>query len=421
MRPMKKNLYKQLGALVILIFTIIVISLCILLPKALLPIYEKNIYQYLKQPLQLINNEIATNEIENDVAYLYVTKDNDIIFSENFSDIINMSPKQVLKRIDNEYGKFKYLGTTYYYNTSYNKYVSKISITNSTYIEEIRRDVLYAILPILTITLAIIAGLLIFWARRLVVKIEHLKTKIEKMDDENYIDNFNYDTDDELKVLSDAIDEMKNTLQKQEEYKNQMYQNISHDFKTPLTVIKSYIEASEDNMITTDEASKVIKEQVDKLEIKVHSLLYLNKLNYIKDLKIESKDTVDIKPILKSSIEKFKYLKPNIKWLLEINDKKTIYRGTFDMWETIIDNLLNNFIRYAENEIIITIKNEKITFYNDGPNIDSNILNNLFNPYKKGIEGQFGLGLSIIKKTLQLCEYEITVKNEKKGVKFMIK
>ena len=421
MRPMKRNLYRQLFSLVIIIFSIIAISLGILLPRALLPIYEKNIYQYLKQPLQLINNEIDENEIDEDVAYLYITSDDDIIASENFSDIIKISPNQVLKQIDNEYGKFKYLGITYYYNTSYNKYVSKISITNSKYIEQIKKDVLHTIFPILTITLGAIAGLLIFWARKLVVKIEHLKTKIEKMDDENYIDNFNYDTDDELKVLSDAIDEMKNTLQKQEEYKNQMYQNISHDFKTPLTVIKSYIEAREDNMITSEEASKVIKEQIHKLEIKVHSLLYLNKLNYIKDLKLQSKDTVDITPILKSSIEKFKYLKPDLKWKLEIYDKKTIYRGTFDMWETIIDNLLNNFIRYAETEIKIQIKNERIIFYNDGPNIDPKVLDEMFNPYKKGMKGQFGLGLSIIKKTIQLCNYEITVKNEKKGVKFMIK
>ena len=332
-----------------------------------------------------------------------------------------MSPRQVIKKIDSDYGKFQYLGTTYYYNTSYSKYVSKISITNSKYIEQIRNDVLHTIFPILTITLVAIASLIILWARKLVIKIEHLKTKIERIDDENYLDNFNYDTDDELKVLSDAIDEMKDTLKKQEEYKNQMYQNISHDFKTPLTVIKSYIEASEDNMISNEEASKIIKEQIAKLETKVHSLLYLNKLNYIKDLKIKSKETVDIAPILKSSIEKFKYLKPNLKWELKIHDKKTIYRGTFDMWETIIDNLLNNFIRYAKTKIIIQVKNEKINFYNDGPNIDSNILNDIFTPYKKGMKGQFGLGLSMIQKTIQLCEYEIIVKNEKKGVRFMIK
>ena len=91
------------------------------------------------------------------------------------------------------------------------------------------------------------------------------------------------------------------------------------------------------------------------------------------------------------------------------------------MWEAITDNLLNNFIRYAKKEIKITIKNNKIIFYNDGEKIDPKILSSIFTPYKKGINGQFGLGLSIVKNTLALLGYEISVKNEKKGVSFIIK
>ena len=91
------------------------------------------------------------------------------------------------------------------------------------------------------------------------------------------------------------------------------------------------------------------------------------------------------------------------------------------MWEAIIDNLLNNFVRYADKTIKITIKNNKIILYNDGPNIDPNILNDIFTPYKKGVKGQFGLGLSIVKKTIMLLGYEISVHNEKKGISFIIK
>ena len=91
------------------------------------------------------------------------------------------------------------------------------------------------------------------------------------------------------------------------------------------------------------------------------------------------------------------------------------------MWETIIDNLLNNFMRYAKKEIKITIKNHKITLYNDGENIDESIINNIFTPYEKGLNGMFGLGLSIIKKTLALLNYDITVSNVKDGVNFIIK
>ena len=90
------------------------------------------------------------------------------------------------------------------------------------------------------------------------------------------------------------------------------------------------------------------------------------------------------------------------------------------MWEAIIDNLLNNFVRYADKSIKITIKNNKIILYNDGPNIDPNILNDIFTPYKKGVKGQFGLGLSIVQKTLAFLNYDIHIENEKNGVKFII-
>ena len=71
---------------------------------------------------------------------------------------------------------------------------------------------------------------------------------------------------------------MKSTLINQEQYRNRMYQNISHDFKTPLTVIKSYIEAVDDGVENEKTALKVINEQTKKLDQKVHSLLYLQKL-----------------------------------------------------------------------------------------------------------------------------------------------
>ena len=82
---------------------------------------------------------------------------------------------------------------------------------------------------------------------------------------------------------------------------------------------------------------------------------------------------------------------------------------------------MNNFIRYAEKEIKITVKKNKLVLYNDGPNIDDNLKEDIFNPFKKGIKGQFGLGLSIVKKTLILLNYDITIENNKKGISFIIK
>ncbi len=423
MKTLKNNLMKQLVTIGIIIVLIIALSLIILLPRLLLPIYEKNIYEYLKKPLELIDIDINSNDnvTSSDVAYIYIKNNGDIVTSSNYSNIINASYDIVLKKMDNEYGKFYFQGRNYYYYTMSVNGDYRVSISTNNYVLEIRKDILFTIYPILFITLLIISALLVFWASNLALKIEHLKEKIDNLDNDDYVDNYDYLVDDELKVLSEAIDDMKLHLKKEEEYKNQMYQNISHDFKTPLTVIKSYIEAVDDGVESTETATKVIKEQINKLEIKVHSLLYLNKLNYIKDFNEYKNSQVDLSQILSSCVEKFKIQRPDIEFKICIMDKKTIFNGTSDMWETIIDNLLNNFMRYASKQIKITIKNGKINFYNDGPNINEDVLDDIFTPYTKGIKGQFGLGLSIVKKTITLLGYEIIVKNDKKGVNFMIK
>ena len=413
----KTTLYRQLISIVIIICGIIFISLGLLLPKLLLPIYEKNIYQYLKQPLELIENDIDKVKFD-DVAYLYVVDDN-IIASDNIKEIIELETKQILNKVSDEYGKFTYLGKTYYYYSIKNQYINKIAITNNDYILEIRADIMRTLFPIIIGTLLIAVGIVIFWANQLVKKIYHLKEKVDNLDNEKYVDKVEYIVNDELNALSNAIDDMKATLKKQEEYKNQMYQNISHDFKTPITVIKSHIEAIEDGIMDPKTGGAIIKEQTDKLEQKVHSLLYLNKLTYLKDLE-KSDEKINIRSIVESSVEKFKIQRPEVDFIINASGKM-MFNGTHDMWEAIIDNLLNNFVRYALKEIKITIKNNKIIFYNDGPHIDINILNNIFTPYKKGIKGQFGLGLSIVKKTLNLLGYEINVVNEKKGVSFIIK
>ena len=417
----KQNLSRQLIAIVIIIFGIIFLSLGLLVPKILLPIYENNIYNYLKQPLEFINSEVDDKEFNSDIAYLYVTNDGLIITSTNIKNIIKLNPEKIIKNILEKQGKFHYLGNTYYYYTDRETYVTKIALTNNNYINKIKSDILRKIFPALLLTFILVVGLVLLWSRQLIKKIEHLKEKIDNLDNDNYVDKYKYNVDDELKSLSISIDNMKKALKEQEKYKNQMYQNISHDFKTPITVMKSYIEASEDGIETKEKTLEIIKEQLNKLEIKVHSLLYLNKLNYIKEQKENLNEVVEVDEIIDKSIEKFKVVRPDIEFSVSYDKKHHTFRGSSDMWEAIIDNILGNFVRYARKSIKVTIKNNKITLYNDGPNIDENIINNIFTPYEKGVKGVFGLGLSIVQKTLSLLNYEIIIENQKKGVMFTIR
>lgn len=415
----KPNLTEQLLFICIVIVVIMIISLGIILPRNLLPIYEDNLYNYLGESLNILDSP-ENSKINSEVAYIYVNNEN-IYISNNLNKVLGLdSPKEILSKINKEEGKFLYNKKVYYYSTITSNNTKKIALTGSSYINDMRISIFKIILLVVGITFIIVSMVILIWSNSLVNRIKKLKEKIDNLNNDNYNHKIKYDYEDEISTLEVALEKMRVYLKEEEEYKNQMYQNISHDFKTPITVMKSYIEAFEDGVITDKEAVKVSKEQLSKLEGKVHSLLYLNKLNYFKDKKDIIKERCDVSKVVFDSVDKFSLVRNDVKFTLDIDKKNTIFKGSSEMWEAIIDNILNNFIRYANKEIKITIKNNKIILFNDGPNIDKDVLNNIFSPFEKGVNGVFGLGLSIVKKTLTFLNYDINIQNTKNGVKFII-
>ena len=419
MKYIEKKLSRQLLSLIGIIFAFVFISLGIVLPKFLLSVSESSMYTYLSEPLKVISSDIDHKLLNTKIAYLYIVDDN-IVLNDNFNALKDIdNPNKILPKIKKQYGKFIYNHKLYYYYKIENDNGIKIAISDDSYINEKRNEIIKAIFPIVLLTCTLIGLTLVIWISIIVKKIEKLKLKIDNIDNLDFPHSIDFTTDDEIKSLALALEDMRISLINQEKYRNRMYQNISHDFKTPLTVIKSYIEAVHDGVEDKDTALKVIDEQTQKLDQKVRSLLYLNKLDYLKDTKNITIEQVDMKKILEEEIEKFKFHRKDISFTLEI-DKKSKYYGTYEHWETVLDNLLSNFMRYAKTSIKITAKQNKIILYNDGERIDDDFIERIFIPFRKGIKGEFGLGLSIVKKTLNLIDYDITIKNHKKGVSFII-
>lgn len=419
MKNQKQTLSKQLIIIIFLVFSIAFICLGVVLPKTLIPLAENNVYRYLSEPLKFMQSNFDKDLSSSEIAYLYII-DQKIVTSDNLTEVMGFdNPLFIIKKIkNNNNGKFIYKHNTYYYYTIKADQVTKIALTNDTYINKTKADILAAILPIVLGTLLIVGLILVIWSSIIIYKIDKLKSKVDNIDNEDYNHTIDFKANDEIKSLGYAIEDMRISLKSQGEYRNQMYQNISHDFKTPLTVIKSYIEAVHDEVEDKDKALQVIEEQTEKLENKVHSLLYLNKLDYLKDSKPKI-EKIDMEKLINDEVSKFKWKRKDVEFIVEY-DHKSVYFGTVEHWETILDNLLNNFMRYASTTIKINAKQNKIILYNDGSNIDNDLLEGIFTPFRKGIKGEFGLGLSIVKKTLCIIGYDINIKNEKKGVTFII-
>jgi len=413
------NLDLKSQLIYITIFSLLIsfISLIIILPNLLTPFYEKNIYELLNQPLSFIENN--SKKSSNNSTYLIISNST-VYISSNFNSFFDTDDvDEIISKANDSYGKFKIDSKTYYYNTKNKSFEKVITLTNDSYITTQRRTLSIIIFPVVTVTLIVITSALIVWGNKLVKKISKIKDKVDNLDNKEYNHSYNFELNDELNSLMNSVEYMRKELDSKDAYKNNMFQTISHELKTPISVISSYIEAANDKMVSPKEAIKTIELEVKELYEDVNKILQLNKLNYLKENNEYKDETVDITSLLKDSVKKYKVQRPDLKFKLEIGDEN-ILRGTYDIWKSVIDNMFGNFIVYADKEVRVSIKDNKITFYNDGPNIEDNLINDIFTQYKKGNKGKFGLGLSIVKQSLNLYKYTITVKNEEKGVLFEI-
>lgn len=402
------NLKKQLGYLVLISLVLSLISLVVILPKLLTPFYENNIYNLLSQPLSYQDKN--TNNI------VFIVKNNNGVYvSSDFNKMIDEKyVDNILLVATNSKGKFNIDNNTYYYT----KNDKVISITDDSYIKNLEDNLRRIILPLVSITIFIITLVLVIWNNHIVNKITKIQEKVNNLNNNNYTHSYNFTINDELNSLINSVEYMRCEINTKEEYKNDMYQSLSHELKTPITVISSYVEAANDKIITYEDAVKTIGDEIKTLSDDVNKILELNKINYLKDTK-ESYEIIDITELLNEVITKYKIQRPDVNFLLDIKKINKV-RGTYDTWRIIIDNLLSNFIRYADKNIKITFKRNKMMFYNDGEAIPDNLIRDVFTKYKMGIKGNFGLGLSIVKNSLELYGYKIKVENKDNGVLFTI-
>ena len=402
------NLKKQLGYLVLISLVLSLISLVVILPKLLTPFYENNIYNLLSQPLSYQDKN--TNNI------VFIVKNNNGVYvSSDFNKMIDEKyVDNILLVATNNKGKFNIDSNTYYYT----KNDKVISITDDSYIKNLEDNLRRIILPLVSITIFIITLVLVIWNNHIVNKITKIQEKVNNLNNNNYTHSYNFTINDELNSLINSVEYMRCEINTKEEYKNDMYQSLSHELKTPITVISSYVEAANDKIITYEDAVKTIGDEIKTLSDDVNKILELNKINYLKDT-MESYEIIDITELLNEVITKYKIQRPDVNFLLDIKKINKV-RGTYDTWRIVIDNLLSNFIRYADKNIKITFKRNKMMFYNDGEAIPDNLIRDVFTKYKMGIKGNFGLGLSIVKNSLELYGYKIKVENKDNGVLFTI-
>ncbi len=216
--------------------------------------------------------------------------------------------------------------------------------------------------------------------------------------------------------------------------KTEFFTNISHEFRTPLTLILGPLEKlmTEDQVKDAQPQYNLIYKNATKLLSLINQLLDLSSIDAGKmKLEVEIADLINfIKGILAYFQSMAESKNINIEFRSDEN-KLEIYLDK-DKIEKIISNLLSNALKFSHKDghiVVSVLKKEdhvEISVEDDGIGIEQEDIKNIFNRFYKAksstIQDGTGIGLALVKELIELHNGSITVESKlNTGTKFNIK
>ena len=363
---------------------------------------------------------------DSNIVHIIYTKEGDII-SNSPGGVDTDLLKQVAIQLDaielESSIDYRYRNKSLYTITNIaDKRASIVTIMSQNYQSEFKLLLLNNVINMILIIMGVVFMLLLVWVSYIIHPLNLIRDYINKIR-RNEDAELSIDRQDEIGELGRVLVEMNDELKRQEKLKEEMIQNISHDLKTPIATIKSYGESIKDGVYpyeTLEKSVDVIIEHADRLEKKVFNLLMLNRMDYMSYEEIDMSEEFELASVIEHVIVSSNQLRPDISIVL--NGDRSRFTGSVEPWRVVVENLLDNALRYAKTEVIFETDNDFLSVYNDGSHIDEDRTNEIFKAYEKGEGGQFGLGLSIVNRVVTNYGYEVSVVNVgTEGVRFEIR
>lgn len=397
------------------------------------------------------NNGIKIKVLDSNYNILYT------IFNDKMSTRFTELDLMILNRLGNNESEIVTLKN--YEKSGYDLHlVGKINdnyVILSTSIESLKKDARTTVIILIItslLTFTILTILSYFISRLFSKKINEIKEVTEDISNLKFSKKIEISSNDELGDLFDNVNKMSQKLQdsikelesanlklkndliekeKQEKLRKQLIANISHEFKTPLTIISGYSQLMLDDVKDKEnkENLEMIINESERLSGLVYEFLELSKLES-GNVKLNN-TMVDINELIKKELKKLSVRIQD----KNINVKESYIKDaviTIDEKQAtrVIENILTNAIKFCKNEMEIKIrtyiKDDYLVYdvYNSGSNIDEKEIENIFNSYYKDKSGRnkdgTGLGLTIVRAIVDLYNGKCEVSNTKNGVKFII-
>jgi len=434
----------------LIVFTIGIIALLWLLQVIFLDkFYENNKIKQIKDTTNNIVDSFTNDDINKFIdtlayqkdACIEIFKDNKTLYVANYNkdcvtnttsykkDFIKSNTNNKTYRLNNP----KYDSKTIIYAS---KVTDDIFIFVNASIEPLGETVAIlskqlVIVSFVVLILAFIVGY--FISKKLSKPIEKITKEAKKMATGSYDIVFDNNSNIyEIDELADTLNHTKEELSKINDLQKELMANVSHDLKTPLTMIKGYAEMVRDltykDKNKRNENLNVIIEESDRLNNLVNDILTLSSVQSNKDLKIESFDLINL---INQIIKRYEIYKETegYKFILNVPDE-VIIEADKKRIEQVIYNLINNAVNYTgeDNTIYVNVivsEVIRIEIKDTGRGIDKDKLPFIWDKYyhsdnkhKRNIIGT-GLGLSIVKNILENHKFNYGVISKKnKGTTF---
>ena len=295
-------------------------------------------------------------------------------------------------------------------------------------------DTLKAQFVIISIILISVSSILAYvFSRYFTRPILEINNAAKTMAEGNLSIKVPVNTKDELGMLSSTINHLSSQLQKIEKLRKDLIANVSHEFKTPLSLIKGYAETIRDVENLSEEKKvkqlNIIIEESDKLNIMINEIMDLSQIqsDYYK---LDKTDFI-ISDTIKAVVNRLNYHTENKKLRIEADYKD-------DLWvyaderriEQVLYNLINNAINYSEEKqsIFIRIVDRgsllAVEIEDQGAGISQDEIPYIWDRFYKSKDAAAkhkgsGLGLAIVKGILEAHKSSFGVKSDVgKGSKF---
>lgn len=272
-------------------------------------------------------------------------------------------------------------------------------------------NIAYLMLVILFLLSLII---LIFFTEMVYLPLRKITVATEQYAAGNMHYEFQVDSEDEMGYLAASLSYMASEIARAEDDQKKFVANVSHDFRSPLTSIKGYLEAMLDGTISGEDYEKylgILLNDTERLIKLTNSLLMLNNLN-TRGILLDKSDFA-INQMIRNIAGSFEGTCRQKKIAIELILTDDVYvRGDNGKIQQVLYNLLDNAIKFSHNDSIIKIETTEkrskvfISIKDSGVGIPKDELRFIFDRFFKSDSSRgrdkrgTGLGLAIVKEII---------------------